>query len=67
MLNIGFSPTVGKGMKKIEVHIIDLDRDLYDKIVKIKFKKWIRSEKKFNDLIELKKQLEIDLKLIKKI
>ncbi len=67
MLNIGFSPTVGKGMKKIEVHIIDLDRDLYDKIIKIKFKKWIRSEKKFNDLIELKKQLEIDLKLIKKI
>ena len=67
MLNIGFSPTVGKGMKKIEVHIIDLDRDLYDKIIKITFKKWIRSEKKFNDLIELKKQLEIDLKLIKKI
>ena len=67
MLNIGFSPTIGKGMKKIEVHIIDLDRDLYDKTIKITFKKWIRLEKKFNDLIELKKQLEIDLKLIKKI
>tara|TARA_E500000178_G_C16943627_1_gene717698 strand:- start:224 stop:1141 length:918 start_codon:yes stop_codon:yes gene_type:complete len=67
MLNIGFSPTIGKGMKKIEVHIIDLDRDLYDKTIKITFKKWIRLEKKFNDLIELKKQLEIDLKFIKKI
>ena len=47
MLNIGFSPTIGKGMKKIEVHIIDLDRDLYDKTIKITFKKWIRLEKKF--------------------
>lgn len=62
MMNIGIRPTVSEGepRKTAEIHIIDFDNNIYGKKIKIILKLKIRNEKKFNNLEELKKQLEKD-------
>lgn len=60
MLNIGTNPTVNNETQTIEVHIFDFNETIYNKQVKISFLQFIREEKKFDSLIELQKQLEID-------
>ena len=63
--NIGTRPTVSGASVNIETHIIDFknnntDTDLYGKRIKIELLTFIRPEKKFNSLSELKDQIEID-------
>lgn len=61
MLNIGYRPTFNsESSVKIEVHIFDFDKDIYDKNIKIEFVDRIRDEKKFNNAEELKSQLNLD-------
>lgn len=61
MLNIGYRPTFNsESSVKIEVHIFDFDKDIYDKTIKIEFIDRIRDEKKFNNAEELKIQLNMD-------
>lgn len=61
MMNIGVKPTVNNQNKRsIEVHIFDFNEDIYDKELKVVFKKKLRDEIKFSGLEELKKQLEAD-------
>jgi len=61
MLNIGVRPTVNSTMQKtIEVHIFDLNRDLYGKTLKLSFLHWLRDELKFGSTEELRLQLEKD-------
>ena len=61
MLNIGIKPTVQNALKKtIEVNIFDFDKNIYGEQVIVEFVARIRDEKKFNDISELQKQLEID-------
>ena len=62
MLNIGVRPTVGGEDHRQEVHIFDLDKDLYDRSLKISLIRQIRQELKFNSLEELTRQLEKDKK-----
>jgi riboflavin kinase / FMN adenylyltransferase len=69
MLYIGYRPTVGGEIKSIEVNIFDFDKDIYGESLTIKFLHMIRSDAKFNDLEDLKIQLQQDkenaLKLLK--
>lgn len=60
MLNIGNRPTVNGLEKTVEVNVFDFSGDLYDKRLTIGFKIFLRAEKKFNSLEELKTQLEKD-------
>ena len=60
MMNIGYRPTVDGTKKIIEVNIFDFDRDIYNKSLKVYVKKFLRTEKKFNSLDELKAQLALD-------
>ena len=61
MCNVGHNPTVGTLKKRsVEVHIFDYNEDIYDKIVKVYFYKFIRHEKKFNNKDELITQLNHD-------
>ncbi|GIV43280.1 MAG: riboflavin biosynthesis protein [Bacteroidia bacterium] len=61
MLNIGYRPTFNSESNvKIEVHIFDFDKEIYDKNIKIEFVDRIRDEKKFNNAEELKSQLNLD-------
>jgi riboflavin kinase / FMN adenylyltransferase len=69
MMNIGYRPTLSeeKPEKTIEVHMIDHNEDLYNKIITISFIDRIRDEKKFNNIEELKTQLENDRNVIRNI
>ncbi|MCX8473836.1 MAG: bifunctional riboflavin kinase/FAD synthetase [Sediminibacterium sp.] len=60
MMNIGFRPTLAGFNKVLEVHIINFSEDLYGQVIEIEFYHFIRLEKKFKNLQELKEQLEKD-------
>jgi riboflavin kinase/FMN adenylyltransferase len=61
MLNIGYRPTISDvGEKRIEVHIFDFNKDVYNHKIKVEFVKMIRKEKTFSNLEELKQQLILD-------
>jgi len=59
--NIGTHPTVGGDTPICETHLLNFkDGDLYNKEAKTKFLKFIRPEKKFSSIDELKAQIEED-------
>ncbi|MDB5201209.1 MAG: bifunctional riboflavin kinase/FAD synthetase [Ferruginibacter sp.] len=60
MMNIGIRPTVDGSKRVIEVNIFDFDELIYGRKLTIGFKKWLRSEVKFNGLDALKQQLAAD-------
>ncbi len=61
MLNIGVRPTVScSGIVRIEVHIFDFDRDIYQREIKIALMARIRGERKFDGVNELASQLKRD-------
>jgi len=62
MLSIGKRPTVLKnGGLRIEVFLLDFDKDIYGSNVTLKILKWIRGDKKFASMEELTKQIQEDL------
>ena len=62
IVNIGYRPTFGKKKLVLEAHIFGLKKNLYDKRIKIMLIKFIRKEKKFKNIIQLKKQIKKDIK-----
>lgn len=64
--NIGFKPTL-KGKKyQFEAHILNFNQDLYGRHLSFDIIKKIRNTKKFNNLDELKGQINKDIELAKK-
>jgi riboflavin kinase/FMN adenylyltransferase len=63
MCNIGNRPTVNGSDDRIEVNIFSNENlNLYSKVITLIFKEYLRSEKKFSSIDELKAQLKIDKK-----
>lgn len=62
--NIGVKPTVGGAEKTIETHILDFEGDLYDKKMNVVLEHFIRDEKNFSSIEELRKQISEDIKKI---
>lgn len=61
--NIGTRPTVnGDNGITIETNILDVSIDLYKKTVELEFFKFIRPEKKFNSIEELKATVKEDIR-----
>lgn len=60
MMNIGKRPTFEGSSRHMEVHIIGLDVDLYDRELRVEFVSRIRSERKFEGISELVQQLKAD-------
>ncbi|MEP2775838.1 MAG: bifunctional riboflavin kinase/FAD synthetase [Luteolibacter sp.] len=58
--NLGLRPTVEGDRKLLEVHVFDFDGDLYGKSLRVKFLRFIREEKKFASVEELKAQIALD-------
>ncbi|MBS1812194.1 MAG: bifunctional riboflavin kinase/FAD synthetase [Acidobacteria bacterium] len=59
--NIGKRPTVGLDVEsKVETFVLDFDKDLYGKTIRIRFLHRLRGEKKFAGLDELKTQIARD-------
>ena len=53
--NVGYRPTFNGQKLLLETNIFGINRNLYNKVISINFKKFIRPEKKFRDLKHLKK------------
>ena len=59
--NVGTRPTFGGGPEVIEVHLLDVDIDLYGKIVRVSFVDRIRSEQRFATIDALVEQIGNDV------
>ena len=59
--NVGYRPTFNGKNLLLEVNIFGINKYLYNKVLNIDFIKFIRPEKKFKDLEELKKQISNDI------
>lgn len=60
--NVGECPTVRNNREiTVETHIFDFNREVYDSYVKIEFEKYIREERKFLNLEDLKRQILLDI------
>ena len=64
--NIGYRPTFKGQSLLLETNIFGINKNLYNKVLNVSFKKFIRQEKKFKNLKYLKKQIKIDIKQAKK-
>ena len=64
--NLGYRPTFNEKEILLEVHLFNFSGNLYNKYLTVKFLRFIRKEKKFKNVIELKKQIKIDLLTAKK-
>lgn len=62
LTNIGYHPTIDKlNEVSIETHILDFNMDIYGANIYLEFISFIRDEKKFNNIEELKEQLKNDI------
>lgn len=61
--NIGYNPTFGNDVLSVEVHVLNLDEDLYERELKVHFVQRLRGERKFAGLDELKTQIAKDITL----
>ncbi|MCL1949921.1 MAG: riboflavin biosynthesis protein RibF [Turicibacter sp.] len=61
MCNIGHNPTFNfTGRLSVEVNLFDFDEDIYGKTLRLEFKKYLRSERKFSSIEDLTQQLRRD-------
>ena len=63
--NIGYRPTFNGQSLLLETNIFGINENLYNKVINVSFKKFIRPEKKFKNFEHLKKQIKIDIKKAK--
>ncbi|MDE6796826.1 MAG: bifunctional riboflavin kinase/FAD synthetase [Ruminococcus sp.] len=63
--NIGVKPTIaGKRTPLSETHVLDFSGNLYNRNIKVEFNKFIRPEKKFSSVEELRKQISEDIAVV---
>jgi riboflavin kinase/FMN adenylyltransferase len=61
--NLGYRPTLAgaKPERLLELHLFDLNRDIYGEGVEVRFVRYLRPEKKFDSLQALTKQIARDV------
>lgn len=67
LMNIGFKPTFKETERTIEVHIINFNKEIYNKKVVVNIFQRIRDEKYFSNTNLLKKQIENDILIAHKM
>ena len=65
--NLGYRPTFNQTKILLEVHLFNFSGNLYNKYLSVEFLKFIRKEKKFNNVNQLRSQIKKDLNIAKKI
>ncbi len=66
--NVGSRPTVQRGQTiLLETHLFDFDENIYGQHVEVHFHEKIRSERRFDSLDELKKQIAKDVSQARQI
>ncbi|MDP6348630.1 MAG: riboflavin biosynthesis protein RibF [Chloroflexota bacterium] len=61
VINLGTRPTFGDGRQLLEAHLLDFDGDLYDRSVRVYFEQYLRPERRFAGVAELKEQIDADI------
>ena len=61
IVNIGNNPTVGNLQISVEAHVLNFEGDLYEQTISIKLLHFIRNERKFTSLDELRSQIQKDI------
>jgi len=63
VVNLGYRPTMssGKSDRTLEVYLLDFDRDIYGKDIELRFVRYLRPEKKFENVEALVQQIERDV------
>ena len=64
--NLGYRPTFNQKKLLLEVHLFNFSGNLYNKYLSVEFLKFIRSEKKFKNVNQLRAQIKTDLSIAKK-
>ena len=60
--NLGIRPTISHDSKRVlEVHLFEFEGDLYDMDVEVEFLRFVRPEKKFGSVDELRAQIAKDI------
>jgi len=65
--NLGYRPTFNQKKILLEVHIFNFSGNLYNKYLSVEYIEFIRKEKKFINVNQLKKQIQSDLSVAKNI
>ena len=64
--NLGYRPTFNQKKILLEVHLFNFSGNLYNKYLSVEFLKFIRREKKFKNVNQLRAQIKTDLSIAKK-
>ena len=64
-VNIGPNPTFGENSRKIEVHLLDYQGDLYGQQLTVHFSKRIRNTVSFGSVELLRRQIDLDIAAIR--
>jgi riboflavin kinase / FMN adenylyltransferase len=69
VINLGVRPTVsgGKSERVLEIHLFDFNRDIYGRDLEVRFLKFLRPEKKFENLDALVQQIRRDVEEARKL
>src|SRR6187551_3840682 len=66
--NIGMRPTFGDvDAPVVETHVLDTDRDLYDRNVRLLFVQRLRDERQFPDVDALRVQIDADIRSARRL
>lgn len=66
--NLGIAPTLREtGEVLLEVHLFDCDEDFYDKLTDVNLRAFIRPERKFTSVEQLKAQIADDIVCVKSL
>ena len=63
--NLGYRPTFNQKKILLEVHLFNFSGNLYNKLLSVEFLKFIRKEKKFKNVNQLRAQIRKDLNIAK--
>lgn len=67
VINVGKNLTFDAKKLTVESHILDFDEDIYGEYIRVSFAKRLRGVIKFNDMDELKNQIQHDMKVTSKM
>ena len=69
VINLGIRPTVsgGKSERVLEIHLFDFNRDIYGRDVEVRFLKFLRPEKKFENLGALVQRIHQDVQQAREV
>ena len=60
-ISVGIKPTWNQRIRTIEAHLLDFDGDLYDRVIAVRFVRWLRDQCAFPCVKELQQQLTRDI------